>query len=59
LEVFAAHGFAALRQPILRRTVARTVTVEQAARRHGVDLPKLLSSLNRAVNKKVPLVVLS
>lgn len=45
LDVFLKHGFTPLNNPVLRKTMARVVTVEQACRREGVDLEKLLSEL--------------
>lgn len=45
--VFLDHGFLALRNPALRRTLARRVTIEQAARLRGVDAAALLAALNR------------
>jgi uncharacterized protein involved in response to NO len=45
LDVFLKHGFAPLSNPVLRRTMARVVTVEQACRREGVDLDSLLTEL--------------
>ena len=46
LDVFLAHGFTPLLNPILRRTVARATTIRQAASMHGVDLEHLLHDLN-------------
>jgi hypothetical protein len=45
LEVFLKHGFTPLSNPVLRRTMARVVTVEQACRREGVDMNVLLAEL--------------
>jgi hypothetical protein len=45
--VFLDHGFLALRNPVLRRTLARQVTIGQAARLRGVDVTALLAALNR------------
>jgi hypothetical protein len=47
LEVFAEFGFTLLANPILRRTLARGVTIEQAAALRDVPLEKLLDALNR------------
>ena len=49
LDVFLRHGFSPLANPILRKTMARVVTVEQACRREGVDLQSLLAELNQIV----------
>lgn len=45
LDVFLKHGFTPLSNPVLRRTMARVVTVEQACRREGVDLERLMEEL--------------
>jgi hypothetical protein len=51
LEIFVRHGFAPLRNPVVRRTMARVVTLEQACRREGADLGRLLAEL-RALARK-------
>jgi len=45
LEIFLRHGFSPLKNPVLRRTMARVVTLEQACRREGVNLNELLFEL--------------
>jgi len=45
LEIFLRHGFAPLQNPVLRRTMARVVTLEQACRREGVELNRFLAEL--------------
>jgi hypothetical protein len=45
LDLFLKHGFTPLSNPILRKTMGRVVTVEQACRREGVDLDNFLSEL--------------
>jgi len=45
LDIFLRHGFAPLQNPVLRRTMARVVTLEQACRREGADLNRLLADL--------------
>jgi uncharacterized protein involved in response to NO len=45
LQIFLRHGFGPLANPVLRRTMARVVTVEQACRREGVELTELLAEL--------------
>ncbi|GBC82908.1 hypothetical protein HRbin10_02046 [bacterium HR10] len=45
LDIFLRHGFAPLQNPVLRRTMARVVTLEQACRREGADLNQLLADL--------------
>jgi hypothetical protein len=49
LEIFIRHGFTPLRNPVLRKTMARVVTVEQVCRREGVDMDALLSELTRLI----------
>jgi NnrS protein/Domain of unknown function (DUF1858) len=48
LSTFIAHGFRPLSNPLLRRTVARGVTIGQACRLMGVDPTSFLSVLNGA-----------
>ena len=47
LEIFVRHGFPLLRNPVLRKTMARAITIEQACRREGVDLAELLAELKQ------------
>lgn len=47
-DVFVRFGFTALKQPLLRQTIARRVTIAQAASLHGVPLAELLQALNAA-----------
>ncbi len=48
LEVFLRYGFAPLANPILRRTITKAVTIEQACRREGVEMEALLRDLRKA-----------
>jgi uncharacterized protein involved in response to NO len=48
LPVFVSSGFAPLANPILRRTLARGISVAQACRMHGVDLQSFLGRLQEA-----------
>jgi hypothetical protein len=48
-SVFLQKGFTAIRHPILRRTVARQVTLAQAAALRQVPLDELLSALNAVI----------
>ena len=48
LPVFVVNGFGALANPVLRRTVARTVSIAQACRMHGVNLEAFLGQLSQA-----------
>jgi len=47
LAVFIRRGFPLLRNPVLRKTMARAITIEQACRREGVDLAGLLGELQQ------------
>jgi uncharacterized protein involved in response to NO len=47
LETFLRYGFTPLRNPVLRKTMARAITIEQACRREGVDLNDLLRELRQ------------
>lgn len=51
VEVFAQHSehFAKLRNPAMRRVMARLVTIEQAARIAGTESNALVQKLNRAL----------
>jgi hypothetical protein len=46
LDTFLAFGFTPLANPVLRRTLARYVTIAQACRRLGVDPEQFLAALN-------------
>jgi hypothetical protein len=47
--VLLHYGFAALKQPLLRRTIARQVTLAQAATLGGVVAAELVAALNDAI----------
>jgi hypothetical protein len=49
LDVLVGLGFRPLANPLLRRTVARRVTVAQACRQLGLETKDVLDVLNRAV----------
>jgi hypothetical protein len=51
LDVFIGAGFTMLANPVLRRTLARTVSVEQAAAMRGVALNDLLTALNATIDR--------
>jgi hypothetical protein len=55
-DVLLRHGFTALKNLVLRRTLTRQVTVAQAAGLCGVDLTVLLNDLNNVV--RVPGIAL-
>lgn len=46
LDTFVAFGFTPLRNPLLRKTLARRVTIAQACRMMDVEILKLLETLN-------------
>src|SRR5262245_5382949 len=50
LKVFAQFGFGALQNPLLRRTLARQISIRQACRMHGIDEKELLAALNAALS---------
>lgn len=45
LAIFVMFGFNQLKNPVLRNTMARTVTIEKACKMHNVSLETLLASL--------------
>lgn len=51
LPVFVRHGFAALQNPVARKTVARFVTIEQAAKKHGIDPAAFLEELRNGIGR--------
>lgn len=53
LDIFVRHGFTPLRNPVLRKTMAHVVTIEQACRREGIDMPELLSELEAVAKTSV------
>jgi hypothetical protein len=48
LETFLAHGFRPLANPLLRKTVARHVSIGQACRQLGRESKEVIEALNRA-----------
>ena len=48
-DVLLRHGFSALKNAVLRRTLARQVTLAQATSLRGLDLSTLLNDLNDVV----------
>jgi hypothetical protein len=54
LPVFVGSGFAALANPLLRRTLARGISVAQACRMHGIDLEAFLGRLRDAQARPSP-----
>ncbi len=51
LETFDRFGFTLLRNPLLRRTLARSVTISAACGLRGVDVNDLLSALNESASQ--------
>jgi uncharacterized protein involved in response to NO len=51
LPVFVGHGFTALANPLLRKTLAKQVSLGQACRMHGVDLDSFLKELTEAARR--------
>jgi hypothetical protein len=49
-----APAFAKLRNPAVRRTVAKVATLEQAARIGGISLPALILRLRNVTGQSVP-----
>jgi iron-sulfur cluster repair protein YtfE (RIC family) len=49
IEVLKRHGFTQIVNPVMRRTVARRVSIAQAAEMKGVDLTTLLTDLNAVI----------
>ena len=52
IEVLKRHGFTQIVNPIMRRTVAKRVSIAQAAEMKGVDLATLLADLNTAIGEE-------
>ncbi|MCI0407540.1 MAG: DUF1858 domain-containing protein, partial [Acidobacteria bacterium] len=51
LPLFVGHGFTALSNPLLRRTVAKQVSLGQACRMHGIELDGFLKELSEATRR--------
>jgi hypothetical protein len=49
LDTFLALGFRPLASSVLRRTIARRVTIEQACRLLALDVASVLTALNHAL----------
>ncbi|MCC6125305.1 MAG: DUF1858 domain-containing protein [Pirellulales bacterium] len=50
LEIFVSYGFAPLKNPLMRATVARITTIRRACATLDVDLERLLAALNAAAD---------
>jgi len=51
LETFVSFGFTPLKNPLMRATVARITTIRRASATLGVDLERLLVSLNAVAHQ--------
>lgn len=54
LPLLIDKGFTPLKNPVLRRTMARTVSVRMAAAQHRLNLDALLAELNAAAFQRPP-----
>jgi hypothetical protein len=52
--IACAPAFEKLRNPVLRKTVAKVATLEQAARIGGVSLPQLIQTIREAIGAGGP-----
>jgi hypothetical protein len=50
LEIFVSYGFAPLKNPLMRATVARITTIRRACATLDVDLEWFLAALNAAAD---------
>lgn len=51
LKTFILKGFVQLRDPVMRKMMASTVTIEQACGIHGIDVETFVSELNDALKE--------
>jgi hypothetical protein len=59
VDVFTDFGFTPLRNRFLRNTLARSVTINQAASLRGVNVNQLLAALNERKSNRRPATALS
>ncbi len=52
LEIFLAHGFTALSNPILRSTIAQGVTIRQACRLKGIVERDFIAALDEVLSRR-------
>lgn len=52
IDIFVSKGFTQLKNPILRRTLARAVNITQAVKIKPTDIDQLLKELNEAIQVK-------
>lgn len=55
LEIFLRHGFTPLSNGLLRKTLARTITIEQACRREHIDMTNLIMELKAVAEGTQPI----
>ncbi|WP_309492007.1 DUF1858 domain-containing protein [Candidatus Hecatella orcuttiae] len=48
LDVFVKKGFTPLKDPVMRKTMAGSTTIEQACVRFGLDVQKFVEELKEA-----------
>ena len=54
LAIFLRHGFTPLSNPVLRKTLARAITIEQACRRENTDMTSLIMELKAVAEGAQP-----
>jgi hypothetical protein len=52
-SIFISNGFTALKNPILRKTVASQVSIERACRMHNVNAGQFVDELNASIGSQV------
>lgn len=52
--VFLKFGFKDITNPILRRTVGKTIPLEMACKMHSVNIDEFLTELNKYITKRYP-----
>ncbi|MFN8008396.1 MAG: DUF1858 domain-containing protein [Terriglobia bacterium] len=50
IDVFVRFGFSAIRNPLLRRTLARQTSIRRACKIQGIDEADLVKALNRVLS---------
>ncbi|MBZ0258959.1 DUF1858 domain-containing protein, partial [bacterium] len=51
LPIFLSHGFTPLQNPVMRKTLAKSITLESACRLMNVDQETLIQELNQAIKQ--------
>ncbi|MFH1327692.1 MAG: DUF1858 domain-containing protein [Candidatus Bathyarchaeota archaeon] len=52
LDVFVGKGFTPLKDPVMRKAMASSITIEQACKTFGLDIEKFVEKLNRTADEK-------